>query len=116
MVSRQLDLRVEAESILLWVDLAIPCGLIVNELVSNSLKHGFPGDRTGEIVVRLSSEGGNYTVSVYDDGVGLPEDLDLASASSLGLTIVNALVGQLEGSIAFHNDSGAEIIVTFPAP
>ena len=114
--SRHLDLQVQAESIFLGVDIAIPCGLIVNELISNSIKHAFPGDRTGEIVVRLSSVGENYIVSVRDDGVGLPQDLDLASTSTLGMTIVNALAGQLEGSVAFHSNGGVEISVTFPAP
>ena len=97
------------------VDTAIPCGVIVNELVSNSLKHAFPEGRPGEIVISFKEVDGQYTMIFKDDGVGLPEDLDIAHPSSLGLTIVNALAGQLNGTIDLVRNSGTEINITFPS-
>src|SRR5205807_8773463 len=68
--------RVELDEIVFGVDLAVPCGLIINELVANALKHAFPGDRRGEICVRMSLEQDRYWLSVEDDGVGFPAGLD----------------------------------------
>ena len=101
--------------ILLGVDIAIPCGVIVNEMVANSLKHAFPGGRSGEITVSFREIDGQYTMIFKDDGVGLPEDLDISRPSSLGLTIVNALAVQLNGTICFRRNGGTEVIITFPA-
>jgi len=112
---RDIDLKIDVENILLGVDTAIPCGVIVNELVANSLKHAFPGDRSGEIAISFRLVDGQYTMVFKDDGVGLPEDLDINRPSSLGLTIVNALTGQLGGTIALGRNGGSEIIITFPA-
>ena len=91
------------------------CGVIVNELVANSLKHAFPGDRPGQIAISFRVIDGQYTMVFKDNGVGLPEDLDISHPSSLGLTIVNALTGQLGGAIALGRNGGAEVRITFPA-
>ena len=112
---RHIDLKIDVEDILLGVDTAIPCGVIVNELVANSLKHAFPGDRPGEIAISFREVDGQYTMVFKDEGVGLPEDLDISHPSSLGLTIVNALTGQLGGAIDLGRNGGCEIILTFPA-
>ena len=112
--SRDIELKIDVEGILLGVDTAIPCGVIVNELVTNSLKHAFPGDRPGEIAISFREMNGQYTMVFKDDVVGLPEDLDISRPSSLGLTIVNALVGQLGGTIALGRNGGAEVRITFP--
>ena len=74
--------------ILLGVDVAIPCGLIINELVSNSLKYAFPDGRRGTIQVSIRKEGKEYTLRVADDGVGMPADVDYRNHSSLGLQLV----------------------------
>ena len=112
---RDIDLKINVENILLGVDTAIPCGVIVNELVANSLKHAFPGDRTGEITVSFREVDGQYAMVFKDDGIGLPEDLDISCPSSLGLTIVNALTGQLGGRIDIARNGGSEIRIRFPA-
>ncbi len=112
---RHIDLKIDVEDILLGVDTAIPCGVIVNELVTNSLKHAFPGGRSGEITVSFREVDGQYSMIFKDDGVGLPEDLDISHPSSLGLTIVNALTGQLGGTIDLGRNGGSEISITFPA-
>ena len=113
--SRDIDLKIDVENILLGVDIAIPCGVIVNELVTNSLKHAFPGDRSGEIAISFREFDGQYTMIFKDDGVGLPEDLDISRPSSLGLTIVNALTRQLDGTIDLGRNGGSEVSITFPA-
>jgi len=112
---RNIELKIDVENILLGVDTAIPCGVIVNELVANSLKHAFPGDRSGEIAISFREVDGQYTMTFKDDGVGFPEDLDISHPSSLGLTIVNALTGQLGGTIVLGCNGGSEISIAFPA-
>jgi two-component sensor histidine kinase len=99
----------------LSIDTAIPCGLIVNELVTNSLKHAFPDGRGGEIRVELRSDGDNkFALMVSDDGVGLPEDLDFRKTESLGLQLVNNLsVVQLEGTIDLDRSGGTVFRITF---
>jgi PAS domain S-box-containing protein len=79
---------------------AVPCGLIISELVSNALKHGFPEDRRGRVVVELQPDDGRRLVlCVSDDGVGLPSGFDPAGSSTLGLNLVSNLVGQLGGQL-----------------
>ena len=111
---KNVNLKIEAEDILLGVDTAIPCGIIVNELVTNSLKHAFPDNRAGEITVSFRIADGNYELIFKDNGVGFPVDVDLSKPSSLGWTIVNALTGQLEGRVERGNNGGCEVTVTFP--
>jgi PAS domain S-box-containing protein len=115
--SEAIRLKVSAQDILLGVDTAIPCGLIVNELISNSLKHAFPAGRQGEISIELHSEGENrLTLVVRDDGVGLPKNLDLQELPSLGLRIVSTLTDQLNGTLELQSRGGAEFKITFPEP
>lgn len=103
----------ESSPILLAIDRAIPCGLILNELLSNSLKHAFPG-RGGAIRVRLDSQAGTLRLTVADDGIGLPSGFDLSAPRSLGLQIVGTLVRQLRGRLTFRTSGGAEFTVEFP--
>jgi two-component system, sensor histidine kinase PdtaS len=107
-------LNVEAEDVLLGVDTAIPCGLIINELVSNSLKHAFPGGGGGSINIRLRPAGAErLTLTVADDGVGLPEGFDVRATPSLGLQLVNTLARQLGGDVLVGDCAGAEFSITF---
>jgi PAS domain S-box-containing protein len=107
-------LKVEAEEISLGIDRAIPCGLIINELVSNALKHAFPGNRQGEIRIEFhGGEDGRITLRVADNGVGLPPGLDCTRAETLGLQLVNMLVRQLRGTIEFRADNGLEARICF---
>jgi PAS domain S-box-containing protein len=111
----QINLAVVAEGITLGMDTAVPCGLIINKLVSNSLKHAFPSGGSGEIRVELmpserQAEGGNwYRLIVSDSGKGFPEDLDFRKTESLGLKIVCTLTEQLGGSIALERGGGIEV-------
>lgn len=98
---------------LLSIDPAITCGLIINELVSNSLKYAFlDNPDTAEIVISFVVKG-HSILSIKDNGVGFPKDLDFRDTDSLGLQLVNSLVEQLEGTIELHNQKGTEFRITF---
>ncbi len=108
-----IGLRVEGDHILLNIETAVPCGLIVNELLSNCLKHAFPGGRQGEIVVRLGAgEHHHFTLSVRDDGVGLPESFTLDQTKTLGLQLVRTLAGQLRAQIELVREGGTELRIS----
>jgi two-component sensor histidine kinase len=98
------------------VDVAIPCALIVNEVVSNALKHAFPADRHGRIEVALErDETGFVRLVVGDDGIGLPAGLNFGSAKTLGLRLVGMLVAQLGGTIEVERTGGTRVCVGFAA-
>lgn len=99
----------------LEIDQAIPLGLIVNELVSNSLKYAFPGERRGEITIRLHSGGdGGIVLQVMDTGVGLPPDLDIKKLDSLGLQLVGMLARQIGGEIETGHEGGTSFTIRCP--
>lgn len=97
------------------VDTAIPCGLLINELLSNSLKHAFPQGMQGEIHISLKKSGsGEYELSVRDTGVGLPKDIDPRSSDTLGLRLISTLAeGQLEGRLSMKTGNGTEARIRF---
>jgi len=103
------------EEISLDINTAIPLGLIVSELLSNALKYAFPENRKGTIRISLRPERDSwFCLSVADDGIGLPEDLDIREANSLGLQIVNMLVEQLGGVLEINRKDGTEFRILFP--
>jgi PAS domain S-box-containing protein len=104
---------VEIENVQLGVDAAIPCALIINELVSNSLKYAFPDGRTGGVTVALKRENEAYTLTVADDGVGFPPDVDFRATDSLGMQLVVTLVNQLEGTIELNRENGTAFVISF---
>ncbi len=102
------------ENIFLEIDVAVPCGLIINELVSNSLKYAFPDRRKGEIQIQLYSDNGHeIKLIVSDNGIGLPKDFDFQNTGTLGLQLVNNLVEQLEGTTEVNGNSGTEFRIKF---
>ncbi|MHC1755680.1 MAG: PAS domain-containing protein [Methanosarcina sp.] len=137
-VSLKIDLE---ENVFLDVDTAVPLGIIINELVSNSLKHAFPGQKKGEIHIRLNKkvkseirsdidedkgfkdkrfedkgfEGSGLYVSVSDNGVGIPETVGIETPDTLGLQLVSALVDQLDGELELKKDKGTEFIIRIHA-
>ena len=98
----------------LMLDMAIPCGLIINELVSNALKHAFPDGRKGEIRVGLRFADDRVTLVVVDNGVGFPAEMDFRAANTMGLRVVTTLVGQLDGTIEVDREGGTTFKITFP--
>jgi two-component sensor histidine kinase len=107
-------LKVEIDNVALAVDQAIPCGLILNELISNALKHAFPGERHGAISVELRRLDTSLVLVVGDDGVGMPADFDLGRSKSLGLQLVATLVQQLQAQLEIVRHGGTAFRVTFP--
>ena len=87
---------------------AIPVGLILNELISNALKHAFPDRNTGEIFIRVRKKDRNISIIVKDDGVGMPRDVNWRDTRSLGLRMVFSLVEQMKGTIGLDRSRGTE--------
>jgi len=108
-----ITITTDIKNIQFGVDTAIPCALIINELVSNSLKYAFPDGRTGEATIALHRINGTYELTVADNGVGLPSDLDVQETDTLGLKLVTALVNQLDGTIMLDRTKGTSFIITF---
>jgi PAS domain S-box-containing protein len=111
---RRITLTVEAGEVALEIDDAMPCGLIVNELVSNSLKYAFPEGRKGNLTVRFHvGDDGCITLNVEDNGVGFPPDLDFRDTETLGLQLVNLLVKQIHGEIELEKGPGTIFRIKF---
>ncbi len=109
--------QINVEQVYLTLDTAIPCGLIINELVSNSLKHAFPHHQGGEICISFHAMGKNqFILSVSDNGVGMEPDFDFCNTNSLGLQLVCRLTKQLEGSIKLHQEQKTLFKITFATP
>ncbi len=111
----KITLRIEVENVSLGLESAIPCGLIINELVSNSMKYAFPEEREGEIRVALNSINKEETLlEVSDNGVGMPEELDIRNTESMGLHLVTILSeNQLEGKIELSRVDGTKFYIKF---
>jgi two-component sensor histidine kinase len=118
-----LDLDIK-EEILFDMDTAVPLGIIINELVSNSLKHAFRGREKGKIQIKLhydknveiNSNGykrTSYILSISDNGIGINENLDIEDLDSLGLQLVTSLVDQLDGELELIRNNGTEFIIKF---
>jgi two-component sensor histidine kinase len=113
-----ISFHIHGGGIFLGLDAAIPCGLIITELISNALKHAFPNGRRGEIHVHLASNAQQgFSLRISDDGIGLPAGFDLANAATMGLQLVRDLTGQLGGILSFHpRDPGSSVEIAFPKP
>ena len=95
------------------METAIPTGLIISELVSNSLKHAFPDGKKGEIKVSLKKYDDKYELIISDNGIGLPESIDFKNINSLGLQLVNNLVLQIDGEITLDKSQGTKFKIIF---
>jgi two-component sensor histidine kinase len=106
--------RPDGAPLVLGVDQAIPTGLILNELITNALKHAFPDGRSGSIRIEAQSQDGRVDLAVMDDGIGLPEDLSTRKGQSLGLQIVEILTRQLRGVWELKREAGTVFRLSFP--
>jgi two-component sensor histidine kinase len=116
LTSRHVQVRLEANEVYLDVDRAIPCGLIVNELVSNALKYAFQSaeDEGSEIVVQLEPKRDDrLQLTMKDNGIGFPAEVDFRNTASLGLRLVNSLVNQLDGEIEMREVDGTCFVILF---
>jgi len=106
--------QIDIDDISLSIDTAICCGIIINELVSNSLKHAFPAGKKGKIEIKLQRKYQNeYILVVKDNGIGLPENVDFKHTKSLGLQLVCNLTDQLNGLVELERNSGTTFRITF---
>jgi PAS domain S-box-containing protein len=111
-----ITLHIQADEVLVPPDTAVPYGLILNELVSNALRHAFPDGRHGQINVLLRHDPPSQaSLTVQDNGCGFPRDIDFRATDSLGLQLVNALTEQLGGTIALERHDGTAFTLTFHA-
>ena len=112
-----IKIEIDTDDISLNVDTAIPCGLILNELVTNSIKYAFPGEeckhKECKIYIKLHRNSENFLLIVGDNGTGLPEDVDLEHTETLGLRLVRSLVDQIDGTIELHRDGKTEFKIIF---
>ena len=109
----QIKSILEVENVNLNMETAVPCGLIISELVSNSLKHAFPNERKGEVYISLKSKEDKYELIIHDNGIGLPEKLDFNNLESLGLLLVNNLTEQIDGELTINRNHGTEFKIIF---
>jgi two-component sensor histidine kinase len=110
---KAIDLRFDMEDLRLGIDAAIPCGLIVNELLTNALHHAFSGRPGGRVTIRFFTEGEKYALGVIDDGIGLPESIDVRTTDTLGLHLVSTLTEQLRGSLSVTRNNGTSFMLMF---
>jgi len=111
--TNKISIKSETGHIFLEIDQAILCGLIVNELVSNAIKHAFKGREKGEILVKLMEDNNEYCIIVKDDGIGFPKDIDLENTDTLGLQLVTSLTSQMSGKIEIIPDGGSTVKISF---
>ena len=110
------DINFEIEDLILNIDSAIPCSLIINELISNSLKYAFPKGESPQIYIELGrNEDELITLIVADMGIGFPDNIDFRNTESLGMQLVEALVKQLEGTIELDRSEGTKFTIRFTA-
>jgi two-component sensor histidine kinase len=107
-------LNLNLQPVLLPIDMAVPCGLILNELAGNTLKHAFRGRSDGEVTVSLQSDGaGRISFCVADNGSGFPEGFDWRQANSLGLRLVQMLSGQIGANVEVNSEAGTRFEIAF---
>jgi PAS domain S-box-containing protein len=113
--SGAIKLRTNLTSVLVDIDHAVPCGLLVNEILSNCLKHGFPNGRAGTVTIDLQPAGGGaaYLLRISDTGVGLPADFESRQKTSLGVHLIRVLARQLKASLAIDGRDGTTFSIAF---
>jgi two-component sensor histidine kinase len=110
-----IKMNLDIDNVSLDVSSAIPCGLIINELVSNSLKYAFPDQRDGEVAIKINSNNNDeqYNLVVKDNGIGIKNYLNAPTKKTLGLQLVDTLVDQLQGKMEINGVVGTEFKISF---
>ena len=112
--NKNTKLTLDLDPLFLDLDIAIPCGLIINELVTNSLKYSFDINQTnGEVKIQLSQKEDDVLLKIEDNGKGFPNDIDFRDTESLGMQLVVSLIDQIDGEIILENTSGAKYELRF---
>ena len=112
----RVHLSILADEVWLDVNTAIPCGLLCYELISNCLKHAFPGQQSGDVTITIRAvSAGQLTVTIHDTGIGFPARMNFRKTESLGLQVACLLIKQLQGTITLTRDCGTCFALTFPS-
>jgi two-component sensor histidine kinase len=113
--AEKIKLNLNIQKVALSLDSSIPAGLIINELITNAIKHAFPGAKQGIITFNLRCENNFVFLELKDNGVGFAPEIDFENSHSLGLQLVNTLIEQIDGELKFKSkkDIGTEVLVTF---
>jgi len=112
--SRNIDLEIRSQRVYLDINRAIPCALLLNELITNVLKHAFPQNQPGKLTIVLEKRPrGKYYLLVEDNGVGLSPEIDIEKAETLGLQLINDLAIQLGGQLRVYRNQGTAVEVIF---
>lgn len=111
---QDITFEIEADDILLGIDTAIPCGLIINELINNTLKYAFPEGYPGKIAIKIAKcADENIIMEVKDNGTGIPDSFDTAHSDSLGLQLVETLIKQISGTVELERENGTKFTIKF---
>ncbi len=110
----KVKMEIEVENVKLHIDSMIPLGLIINEVVTNTLKYAFPEDKTGTLIIKFYKKGNEFFLTVKDDGVGIPKDFDIEKSDSLGMQLITNLTQQLDGELEIIKSPGATFNIKFP--
>jgi PAS domain S-box-containing protein len=111
----KVKMEIDVYNVPLNLDFVVPCGLIVNEIVSNSVKYAFPGNMKGKITVRFKplQDGEGYELDIIDNGIGMPKEIDFHKTETLGLRLIRALITQLGGDVKIVKDGGTHYHIDF---
>lgn len=110
---RRIELKLDTEKVFLGLDRSIPFRLIINDIVTNCIKHAFPGEKEGKISLTLHSDKGKTKLVISDNGIGIPGSLDIQNPKSFGLALIYSLVRQLKGTVEIHSNEGTEVKIAF---
>ncbi|MGC9516865.1 MAG: PAS domain S-box protein [Methanomicrobiales archaeon] len=109
----QIKINIDVRDISMDINTAVPCGLIINELITNSLKHAFPDPFEGSIDIKMDKKEDEYVLEISDNGIGIPKEIDIKTNKTLGFLLINSLVKQLEGNIHIDRGKGTRFTVNF---
>lgn len=112
--SQDIKLEINVKDVFLGVEKAVPCGVIINELVTNSIKHAFNGSQNGIINISMGKTGETYTLRVADNGIGLSNNFDINQTNSLGMYLVTSLAGQINAELDIERNNGTVFTLKFP--
>ena len=112
----RVDLKMDVEDVEVDINNAVPLGLIINEMVTNSLKYAFPDDREGTISISFYKEKDEYLLEVRDDGIGIPEEFEVEKNDSLGMMLINSLTSQISGQLEMERSPGTTFRIKFKDP
>jgi PAS domain S-box-containing protein len=110
----QISCIIHAGNIFVDINQAVPCSLVINEMLTNSLKYAFPSGRKGKISIDFTTDGKNYILLYHDDGIGIAEEISFERSESLGMKLIYGLTQQLNGTVILKRDAGTTFTVTFP--